>query len=132
MATSERSVPQVSAARAWRAAWGFFAFTYAMSWTCFVVMAVMSRHRAAARGTSLPVLVLALLGTVAPSIVALGLTARSEGAAGVQSLLGRVFKWRVRVRWYAFSVGYFATVKIGVALLHRIVVGAWPAFGLEP
>jgi membrane protease YdiL (CAAX protease family) len=98
-----------------------------------VTALLMARGGApAAAGTSLPVLVLGLLGTLAPSIVALGLTARSEGTAGIRSLLGRIFKWRVGVRWYLFAAGYLATIKIGVALAHRIVAGVWPRFGVEP
>jgi membrane protease YdiL (CAAX protease family) len=116
-----------------RAALGFFALTYAISWTCFGAAFVMVRGRvSAAAGTSLPLLVLGLFGTFAPSIVALGLTARSEGVAGIQSLLERLFKWRVGVRWYVFAAGYLATIKIGVALVHRIATGVWPRFGVEP
>jgi membrane protease YdiL (CAAX protease family) len=116
-----------------RAASGFFALTYSLSWTCFVAAFVLARSQApGAAGTSLPILVLGLLGTFAPSMVALGLTARSEGAAGVQSLLGRIFKWHVGLRWYVFAVGYLATIKIGVGLVHRIAIGGWPRFGVEP
>ena len=73
-----------------------------------------------------------MFGTFAPSFVALGLTARSEGAAGIQSLLERLVKWRVGVRWYVFAVGYLVTIKIGVALVYRIAIGVWPHFGVEP
>jgi membrane protease YdiL (CAAX protease family) len=133
MATTERTAPHVKASTAMREACGFFALTYAMSWMCFVAASVTLRGLTpAAAGMSLPVLVLGLLGTVAPSIVALGLTARSEGVDGARSLLARIFKWRVAVRWYVFAAGYLATIKIGVALVHRIAVGVWPRFGVEP
>jgi hypothetical protein len=104
-----------------------------MSWTCFVAAGAMMRGVSPeATAASLPMSVLGLLGTFAPSIVALGLTARSEGAAGIRSLIGRIFEWRVGVRWYVFAVGYLAAIKIGVALIHRIAVGVWPRFGVEP
>jgi membrane protease YdiL (CAAX protease family) len=116
-----------------RAALGFFALTYVISWMCFAAAFVMVRGRvSAAAGTRLPLSVLGLFGTFAPSIVALGLTARSEGVAGIQALLERLFKWRVGVRWYVFAVGYLVTIKIGVALVYRIAVGVWPRFGVEP
>jgi hypothetical protein len=52
-----------------RAALGFFALTYALSWTCFVAAFVMVRGMVpAAAGTSVRVLVFGLLGTFAPSI----------------------------------------------------------------
>src|SRR5262249_7979945 len=31
-----------------------------------------------------------------------------------------------------FAALYFAAIKIGVALVHRIAVGGWPRFGVEP
>ena len=116
-----------------RAALGFFALTYVISWMCFAAAFVMVRGRvSAAAGTRLPLLVLGLFGTFSPSIVGLGLTARSEGVAGIHTLLERLFKWRVGVRWYVFAAGYLATIKIGVALVHRIAIGSWPRFGVEP
>src|SRR6185436_9669250 len=59
------------------------------------------------------------------------LTARAEGGEGVRALLGRLFAWRVGVRWYVFAVGYIAAIKLAVALIHRALYGAWPRFGTE-
>jgi membrane protease YdiL (CAAX protease family) len=73
-----------------------------------------------------------LVGTFAPSLVALGLATRDEGAAGRQRLLDRVTRWQVPVGWYGFAAGYFAAVKIVVALIHRAAFGAWPRFGDMP
>lgn len=113
------------------AAFEFFALTYTLSWVCFGSAFVLLRGSPPTVAVRLPALALGLLGTFAPSIVALGLTARSAGTAGVQVLLARIFHWRVGVRWYVFAVGYLATIKIGVALVHRVAVGAWPRFGVE-
>ena len=100
MTTTEPAPPHLSGSSPMRTALGFFALTYAVSWTCFAAAFVMLRGRdLAATGTSLPLLVLGSFGTFAPSIVALGLTARSEGAARTQALLDRLFKWRVGMRW---------------------------------
>lgn len=73
-----------------------------------------------------------LLGVFAPGFVALAFTARDEGRAGVMRLLGRIGRWRVDARWYAFALGYFAVIKLGAALVHRMVTGAWPSFGETP
>jgi membrane protease YdiL (CAAX protease family) len=133
IATSEPAAPNLRAQGAMRAALVFFALTHTLSWTCFVTAFVIVRGQAPAAATpSAPVLALGLFGTVAPSIVALGLTARSEGAAGIRSLLGRIFKWRVGARWYLFAIGYLVVIKISVALVHRLAVGVWPRFGVEP
>lgn len=95
----------------------FFVLTFALSWTCFT----LARN-------GVPIL---LLGVFAPSIVAIALTAQSEGRAGVVALLRRVIQARVATRWYVFAVSYYAGVKIAVAVLHRVMTGAWPRFGTE-
>jgi membrane protease YdiL (CAAX protease family) len=47
----------------------------------------------------------------------------------VRELLGRLLRWRVRGRWYAFALGYFAVVKLAAAALYRVGQGSWPPFG---
>jgi hypothetical protein len=75
---------------------------------------------------------LLILGTFAPSLVAFGLTARAEGAAGMQGLLRRAIEWPSTLRWYLFAVGYLAAIKLAVVVIHRLLAGAWPRFGTEP
>lgn len=105
----------------------FFVLTYAMMWTFFIAVAVL----AISPRTPLGALLL-LLGTIAPSLVALCLTARAEGGKGVRVLLGGVLEWRVAAKWYLFAAGYVAVIKLAVALFHRLVTGAWPRFGNVP
>ncbi len=110
----------------------FFSLTYAATWTCWAAAAAISRGR----GSGDPMLAviasaLFLLGTVAPSLVALALTERGEGRAATQALLGRVFLWDVGARWYVFAVGYMPAIKLSAALVHRLVTGGWPRFGEE-
>lgn len=85
----------------------------------------------AASPASGPSGLLLLLGALAPSLVALWLTARAGGNSGVTALLGRMFEWRVGARWYVFAVGYMAVIKLTVALVYRVATGAWPRFGHE-
>lgn len=73
-----------------------------------------------------------LLGTFAPGLVALALTARASGRAGVLGLLRRILKAHVGARWYVFAAGYMAAIKLTVALVHRLATGAWPRFGPTP
>ena len=119
-------------ARAWpttrrvmRALLAFFASTYIVAWVCFVAAGMLSRNAGALRTTLL------LLGTFAPSLVALALTARDTGAFGVRSLLGRLGRVNVPGRWYLFAVSYMAVVKLAVAVTHRIISGSWPPFGTD-
>ena len=110
--------------------WGplprFFVLTYAVMWTCFLTVVVARIPAYAPLGV-----VLLLLGTFAPSLVALWLTARAEGDTGLRTLLGGVLRWRVAARWYLFAVGYIPAIKLTVALVHRVATGSWPVFGSE-
>jgi membrane protease YdiL (CAAX protease family) len=112
-----------------RALLKFFFITFAITWPSFSAVAAFSAgaapNFALLRG---PIL---FLGIFAPSIVALSLTARAEGKEGVLALLRRLVKADVALRWYLFAVGYMAAVKLTVALLHRVFLGAWPRFGGE-
>ena len=104
----------------------FFVLTYAVMWSCFIPVAA-----------GIPVYaplgaVLLLLGTFAPSLVALWLTARTEGDSGVRALLGGVLKWQVPARWYLFALAYIPAIKLTAALIHRLATGAWPRFGDDP
>lgn len=110
----------------------FFSFTYGLSWTCFVAAAAASRGAPAGSASSGFATALLVLGTFAPSLVALGLTARTNGRSGVRVLFERVLYWKVRARWYAFALSYMAAIKLGAALLYRVATGAWPPFGDEP
>jgi membrane protease YdiL (CAAX protease family) len=111
----------------------FFALTYIVSWTFWAAAATIS-DRTASPPSGLAAIsgLLFLLGTVAPSLVALGLTARADGRAGTLTLLRRIVKLPAGARWYIFAIGYMASIKFGVALVHRIVTGAWPVFGQTP
>jgi len=61
-------------------------------------------------------------------MVALG-SRRARGRRGVRALLSRLFQWRVSARWYVFAFSYMAAIKLTVAIVHRVVTGAWPGFG---
>src|SRR5258708_16880490 len=107
----------------------FFALTYGVSWACFLAAVAMSYGSASA----LPALtagrwLLLLLGTFAPSLMALRVTARENGIPATQALLRRVFDWRVGPRWDLFSVGYFAVIKLTLAPSPRALTPAWPRF----
>ncbi|MDP3718034.1 MAG: CPBP family intramembrane metalloprotease [Acidobacteriota bacterium] len=73
-----------------------------------------------------------LLGVFAPGFVALAFTAYYEGRAGVARLLARIGRWQVGAHLYLFAIGYLAATKLLAALIHRMAVGAWPAFGDTP
>jgi membrane protease YdiL (CAAX protease family) len=104
----------------------FFLLAFAVMWALFftVVYAVPA---------STPLgYAMILLGSYAPGIVAVALTARDAGAAGVRQLVAPAFRWRVQARWYVFASTYVVCVKLAAALVHRVVLGEWPRFGTDP
>jgi uncharacterized protein len=73
-----------------------------------------------------------LCGVFAPSLVAVFLTWRAEGRPGVEALLRPILHWEVAPRFYLFAVGFLPALKLGAALLHRVLLGTWPGFGTLP
>jgi len=111
----------------------FFFLTYAVTWACFITVVRIS-HGPQPDGPALTAVreSLLLLGTFAPSLVALGITARTEGRSGVHAVLRRIVQWQVSAGWYLFAIVYLPTIKLSVALVHRVMTGSWPRFGTEP
>jgi membrane protease YdiL (CAAX protease family) len=110
---------------------GFFALTFLATWTCYIAAVAWSGGHPPGAPLGPGVRALVLLGTFAPSLVALGLTARAQGGSGVRALLGRLFEWQVGARWYVFAVSYMALIRLTAAVMHRLVTGAWPPFSHE-
>lgn len=110
----------------------FVLLTFAASWLLWLAAAAALDWDFSMRsgnqviGTSLY-----FLGVWAPAFVAVALTARAEGRAGVSALMRRAVHGAVEGRWYLFALGYFAAIRLSVALLHRVVFGQWPAFTQE-
>ena len=101
-----------------------------MAWSCWFAAATLTQG-ADSPGRALLRAIVFHLGVFAPGIVAIAITAATRGRAGLGALLRPLFRSRVSARWYAFAIGYMAAVKLVVALLHRVVTGAWPRFGTE-
>ena len=110
---------------------GFFGLTYVVTWTFFIGAVALSKNLPSCASLGPGIQALILLGTFAPSMVALALTARAEGGAGVRALLGRLFRCQVSARWYVFAAGYMVAIKLVVALVYRVATGAWPSFDFE-
>ena len=109
---------------------GFFLLTFALTWTAWLAPAALAAPGSAGFfGLGGPVF---LLGVFAPAFVALALTAYGEGRVGVARLLARIGRWQVGARLYLFAIGYMAATKLLAALIHRIAMGTWPAFGHTP
>jgi membrane protease YdiL (CAAX protease family) len=102
----------------------YFAATYLLTWSAWIAADHVGSEALRA--------LLVFLGVLVPGALALGFTARTTGGPGVAVLLRRLVAWRVPPRWYLFAIGYIGAIKLTVAVVHRIVTGAWPAFGATP
>lgn len=109
----------------------FFCVTFAVSWALFAAAAAIAGPVPAAERGAVSQAVL-LLGVIAPSLVALWLTARAEGRTAVRELLGRIGHLPSGMWWYVFAIAYVAAVKLLVAVVYRVGAGGWPAFGRVP
>jgi uncharacterized protein len=111
----------------------FFSLTYAVTWTFFLTAVALS-HRTASTDQALAMVpgLLVFVGTIAPALVALVITARVGGSSGIGALLHRLLQWRVGARWYLFAVSFMAAIKFTVAITHRMIMGSWPGFGHQP
>ena len=109
---------------------GFFLLTFAFTWTAWLTPAALGAPgNSGFFGLGGPVF---LLGVFAPAVVALALTAYSEGRTGTARLLARIGRWRAGAHLYLFAIGYMAATKLVAALIHRVAMGAWPSFGDTP
>lgn len=116
-----------------RSLFKFFLLTYAVSWMLWIAAAFIPGGFASPpSGLGLLSGLLYLLGVFAPSLVALALTAQADGRAGTLALVRRIIHLPTRARWYVFAIGYMASIKLAVALVHRVVIGVWPQFGKTP
>lgn len=107
-----------------KSAGAFVIITFALSWTLWFGAAAIPQF------ASNPLFYLP--GTIAPAIVALGLTLRCGGRPALDVVLGRLFAWRVNWRWYVFAVTFMAAAKLTAAVAHRGIIGEWPNFGVTP
>lgn len=108
----------------------FFALTYLLSWLWFAAAAYILRCAGSTPAGSGSLLFLP--GVFMPALVAIALTARSEGRTGVARLLGEILQWRVKIWHYVFAVGYMIAIKLASAVVYRLTLGAWPVFTALP
>lgn len=61
-----------------------------------------------------------------PFVAALILTGRQQGWRGVRSLLGRLGRWRVGIRWYLFVLLLTPAIAMATVGLHALLGGSTP------
>jgi CAAX protease family protein len=116
----------------------FFVSTYALSWLLESPLVLLRDTLTGTQG-----LVLVLLASNVPSLVAIALTALVLGRGALRKLLGRLLIWRVDPRWYLVVLGPAAlaggtvalnalvggpSISVGVPLLTAVVMLAFSIF----
>jgi uncharacterized protein len=96
----------------------FFILTYALAWILWLPLVVLQDTIPAAPG-----LVLVLLGSNVPSLLAIVLTALVLGKGALRKLLGRLLIWRVDPRWYLVVVLVPVALSGGIVALNAFVGG---------
>jgi uncharacterized protein len=108
----------------------FFILVFAVTWNSWYVAHLL--FVSGGEQQHVPRTVFLYLGTFAPGLVAIGLTSRREGSAGIRALLRRLVKVDVPARWYIFALTFMIAIKLAVAVIYRVTIGVWPRFGAEP
>jgi membrane protease YdiL (CAAX protease family) len=101
----------------------FFLLTYVVTW--ITTMVGLAGGIASSSPWFFFSRTLLLLGSLAPSLVALGLTASEEGTLAAKALLRHLFEWRIAARWYVLALCYPVSIVLSSDLAHRVIAGAW-------
>ncbi len=116
----------------------FFVLTYALSWILESPLVLLRDTLTGTQG-----LVLVLLASNVPSLIAIVLTAIVLGRGALRKLLGRLLIWRLDPRWYLVVLGPVAlaggmvtlnvfvegpAISVGVPLLTAVIMLAFSIF----
>jgi CAAX protease family protein len=99
----------------------YFILTYIISWSFMIPVALSHRGLISWQAPY----TLYYLASFGPMFAALIVTAITKGGEGVRLLLGRLVKWRVGFRYYAFAILGPIGLFVFAMLLNRIITGAW-------
>src|ERR687898_544687 len=103
----------------------FFILTYAIAWILWLPLIVLQDTIPATPG-----LVLVLLGSNVPSLLAIVLTALVLGRGALRKLLGRLLIWRVDPRWYLVVVLGPVALAGGMVGLNTLMGGPTLSLGM--
>jgi membrane protease YdiL (CAAX protease family) len=105
----------------------YFIIAFAGTWIVWSLF-VLSQNGARLMRFRSPMSFMAImfLGQISgPTLAAFVMTGVTEGKAGLRRLIGRIFEWRVGIKWYLFVlIGIPAIMSLGTIVLP----GIWPSF----
>jgi len=103
----------------------FFLLAFLVAWLLFITASVIATDD---RFSSLSH-VLVFIGAISPALVAIFITAKTQGAGGVKLLIDQISFKNTGVRWYVFAIAFFALIKGLAALVFFFLYNSWPPFG---
>lgn len=120
--------------------WWFYGLVFALAWGIGLLFAVASAPMTRIFGAVSLWNPLVFLTVWSPTILAFAVTAATSGRAGLEDLLGRIFRWRFAVRWYLVATVGIAVVALGARYLQAFLTHApppplfefarWPGFAM--
>lgn len=72
------------------------------------------------------------MGAISPGLVAIVLTAITNGTGGVRLLVEKISFKNTPVGWYVFAITFIALIKGLAALVFFFLYDSWPQFGTTP
>ena len=102
---------------------GYFVIAYAFAWAIWIPMALTGTI--VRQGSAWPNHIPGLFG---PMVAGFAMSALVAGRAGVADLVGRIFRWRVKVRWYLAALSPAAFFGVAAVVMAAMGQG-WPDLG---
>ncbi len=103
----------------------FYVFAYAISWVLWSPLWMSELGWIDAE----PSYLWHFAGAFGPLSAAVIVTAATEGRIGLRKLFGRLLRWRVPARWWAFTLLFGPVLFLATDVVLRLINGQWLDFG---
>jgi membrane protease YdiL (CAAX protease family) len=100
----------------------FFALALAFSWVVWAPAVLLSRGSSAPQTSAF----CHLAGSLGPMVSAFVVTTLAGSSTAIRELLGRVFRWKIGVKWWLVAVVGPAILFLAAAVISRLLFGEWP------
>lgn len=106
----------------------FFVIAFLVAWLLFITASLISDNSQFSTLSSM----LVFIGAVSPGLVAISVTAITQGSEGVRLLIGKISFKGTKAIWYLFALTFIAFIKGLAAVVFFLWYDSWPQFGTTP